>query len=160
MSKLTKIFIGVFLLIIITGVVQAKQIATQKVSAVQETVEPEPAPLSPIEYADKYATQYGIDLALFKKVMWCESNNEPTAVGDSGKARNVLQFHKGTFIDYSKKLGKDMDYNSYKDQTELGAYMFSIGQARHWTSYRAIMNGGVYTFTDSEGKTHTVHCKL
>lgn len=116
--------------------------------------------LSPVDYAELYASQYQIDESVFKKVMWCESNNNPDAIGDNGKAKNVYQFHKQTFDSYSKKVGEGLDYNSYHDQIKTAAYMFSIGQARQWTTYRAIMNGGVYIFTDRNGITHTVHCKL
>lgn len=127
---------------------------------IQQVVAPIEVTLSPVEYADKYATQYQIDSRVFKKVMWCESNNDPNAVGDSGKAKNVLQFHEQTFVSYAKKIGGILDYDSYHDQIKVGAYMFSIGQARQWTTYRAIMNGGIYIFTDSKGITHTVKCKL
>lgn len=116
--------------------------------------------LTPVEYATKYSQYYGIDESVFKKVMWCESNNKPYKVGDGGRARNVLQFHKGTFDSYAKKLGEPLDYDSYHDQIKLGAYMFSIGEANHWTAYRAIKNGGTYSFYSTLLERHyTVTCK-
>lgn len=95
--------------------------------------------LSPVEYVDKYASQYQIDASVLKKVMWCESSNNPNAVGDHGLAKNVMQFHKTTFDSYSDKLGESLDYDSYKDQIKLAAYMFSIGQEKHWTCYSKII---------------------
>lgn len=94
--------------------------------------------LTPVEYADKYTQQYGVDPTVFKKVMMCESGNNPTAVGDGGLAINVMQFHKQTFDTYSLILGEDLNYNSYKDQIKLAAYMFSIGQQHQWTCYHKV----------------------
>lgn len=96
-------------------------------------------PLSPVEYADKYAAQYKVDASLLKKVMWCESSNNPKAIGDGGLAKNVMQFHKPTFDSYSNKLGEELSYDSYKDQIKLAAYMFSIGEAHHWTCYKKVI---------------------
>lgn len=143
------------------GDVNKDILTTQTVEAVEEApIKEVEAILSPVQYADKYAAQYGIDPVVFKKVMWCESSNDPNAVGDSGKARNVLQFHKDTFDTYSKQIADGLNYDSYKDQIQVGAYMFSIGQARHWTAYRAYMNGGSWTFWSSKlQKNITVYCK-
>ncbi len=95
--------------------------------------------LSPIEYADKYALQYKIDGNLLKKVMWCESSNNPKAIGDHGLANNVMQFHKPTFDSYSKSLGESLNYDSYQDQIKLAAYMFSIGEEKNWTCYSKLV---------------------
>lgn len=97
--------------------------------------------LSPIEYADKYTIQYGVDSNIFKKVMYCESKNNPNPPGynDGGKAYGVMQFHKQTFDTYSKKLGEELDYYSAQDQIKLAAYMFSINQQKHWTCYTKIV---------------------
>lgn len=94
--------------------------------------------LSPVEYVDKYAEQYGVDSQVLKKVMFCESSNNPKAVGDGGRARNVMQFHKPTFDSYSKKFGEVLDYNSYHDQIKLASYMFSEGEESHWTCFKKV----------------------
>lgn len=112
-----------------------KSVKEEPVIVVEENVI-----LTPTEYADKYTLQYGVDPVIFKKVMKCESSNNPKAVGDGGRAKNVLQFHRPTFDGYAKKLGEELDYNSYHDQIKLGAYMFSIGEQKHWTCYK-IVNG-------------------
>lgn len=139
MSKFSKIFSVLTIAILLTSVVHGKQIQTTTVLADEVVAQAEPEiPLSPVEYADKYAAQYGIDANVFKKVMWCESSNNPYAIGDSGLARNVMQFHKSTFISYEKKLGIDLNYDSYKDQIQLAAYMFSIGEQRQWTCYHRV----------------------
>lgn len=35
----------------------------------------------------------------------CESNGDPKAIGDNGRARTQWQFHAGTFLTYGKKYG-------------------------------------------------------
>lgn len=161
MSKFSKIFSVFVIAILLTSVVHGKQFQPVEVKADQVMAQPEPeVPLSPTEYADKYAAQYQVDASVFKKVMWCESNNRQESKGDNGRAIGVYQFHKGTFDMYSKKLGKTLDINSYQDQIELAAYMFSIGEARQWTAYRAIINGGTYSFYSNLLDKHfTVTCK-
>lgn len=99
--------------------------------------------LSPIAYADKYAEQYQIDASVFKKVMFCESGNNPNAVGDKGLAKNVMQFHKSTFDLYSKQFYNifeiKLDYNSYHDQIELATWMWSNNQQSNWTCYHKVV---------------------
>lgn len=158
MSKLyfTILFFAIALLVILPFEVKEVKAESEQI-AVQQEVE---LILTPVEYATKYSQYYGIDESVFKKVMWCESHNNPDASGDGHKAKNVFQFHKGTFDSYAKKLGEPLDYNSYHDQTKLAAYMFSIGEANHWTAYRAIMNGGTYSFYSTLLERHyTVTCK-
>ena len=140
MSTFSKIFSVLAIAILLTSVVHGKQSQRQEVKSEEVTIQIEPEiPLSPLEYADKYAAQYGIDANVFKKVMFCESSNNPKAVGDGGRARNVMQFHKPTFDAYAKKYGEELDYNSYHDQIELAAYMFSKGQQGHWTCYSKVI---------------------
>lgn len=112
---------------------------SDQVLPVQKPVEEKQ--LTVIDMADKYAMQYGVDASVLKKVMYCESQNKPNPKGynDGGRAFGIMQFHKQTFQGYSKKLGEDLDYYSYHDQIKLAAYMFSIGQQRHWTCYDKVM---------------------
>ncbi len=120
-----------------------------------------PIVLSPSEYAEQYALQYGVDPKILKKVMQCESGgNIHTKAGDGGRAKGVMQFHEPTFLGYEKKLGIDLDYMSYEDQIHLAAYMISKGQGNQWTTYRALMNGGSYTFFYKQEQRYiTVYCK-
>jgi hypothetical protein len=135
--KRNLIIIGLSILgiaLLLTTVVHSDQepIETFEVEVVKEEI------LTPTQYADKYAEQYGIDVSVFKKVMFCESSNNPKAVGDGGRAKNVMQFHRPTFDSFSKRYGKELDYNSYKDQIELATWMFSKGYQGHWTCYKII----------------------
>lgn len=82
-----------------------------------------------------FSVVYGASTDELTKVMKCESNFNPKAVGDGGKARNVYQYHKPTFDAFSKDFGEQLDYNSYYDQIKLTAWAFSKGKSykRHWT---------------------------
>ena len=166
MSKFSTIFSVFVIAILLTSVVHGKQIQTvTEVKAEEITVQPEPeVPLSPVSYTDKYTSQYGVDIKVFKKVMWCESDNNPKAhnkTDPNGGSFGIMQFQTRTFYSYAKKIKlENPDISNVEDQIQVASYMFSIGEAKQWTTYRAIMNGGVYTFTTKQGKVHTVRCKL
>jgi len=156
MSKLKYIICGLIVAVITLSTLVYAEKRPEPEENVVEVIEI----LSPSGYVDKYAKQYGVDANILEKVMLCESNgNINVKRGDGGLARGVMQFHEGTFNRYSREVGEGLSYDSYKDQIQVAAYMFSIGQARQWTTYRALMNGGVYVFTDRKGVTHTVRCK-
>jgi hypothetical protein len=132
------IIIGLMILSIaalLTTVVHSDQEPIETVKPVEVVKE---EILTPTQYADKYAEQYGINASVFKKVMFCESGNNPKAVGDGGRAVSVMQFHRPTFDSFSKRYGKELDYYSYKDQIELAAWMFSKGHQGHWTCYKIV----------------------
>ena len=116
--------------------------------------------LSIDEQIDHYATLYGVDNSLIKKIVQCESNYKTTAIGDGGRARGLLQYHQGSFERHEKLFGEDLDYHSSHDQIKLGTFAISKGMGREWTSYRAIMNGGEYSFYSKLlQKNFTVRCK-
>lgn len=131
MNKI-RLYLGVFALaIIIPSFTHSDQ-----VPITQPTVA-----LSPVEYADIYTEQYGVDSNVFKKVMFCESGNnpEPRGYNDGGKAYGIMQFHKETFDTYSKQLGEVLDYHSSMDQIKLAAYMFSIKKQTQWSCYSKVV---------------------
>ncbi len=118
---------------LLTSIVHSDQEPIQVVpEPVKETI------LTPVQYADKYAMQYSVDANLFKKVMYCESSNNPKAIGDSGLARNVMQFHQATFNAYAKLMGQELDYNSYHDQIKLATWMWSKNLQYHWTCFKLV----------------------
>ncbi len=96
----------------------------------EQWVDPQPS-----QVISKYANEYNIDPVLLEKVMKCESSGNQNAIGDGGKARNVMQFHEPTFNQFEKQLGEDLNYNSMHDQIKLSAYMFSKGKQSHWTCF-------------------------
>lgn len=58
------------------------------------------------------------------KLAYCESRNNPLAVGDGGLARGTLQFHENTFVGFAVKYGlypyaeKEEIKNFYLDSEE------------------------------------------
>ncbi len=89
-------------------------------------------------YADAYNTDYTELLAVAK----CESGLKVNAVGDSGRAYSILQFHKSTFESWEKKLGENLDYYNFQHQIKLGAWAFSQGEKYKddWTCWRNLYN--------------------
>ena len=65
-----------------------------------------------------------------------ESNGNPEAIGDNGKAYGILQFWQSTFNFYAEKYGLDLDYNSAEDQIILASEMLKRNPAsiRNWSA--------------------------
>lgn len=116
---------------------------------------------APIEVIQKYSDEYKIDANLLYSVLYCESRLDPqTKSGDSNRSHGIAQIKDGTWESLEKRLGHELDKKSYLDAIRLTAYAFSINEGRNWTPYRAIKNGGSYTFTNVHtGKEQTVYCK-
>jgi hypothetical protein len=114
---------------------------------------------------DHFAKLYGVDGSIVSKVIECESEGRHYAEngmiqGDGGLSMGIAQFQKSTFERMEKKLGEDLNYESSFDQIKLLSFAISQGWGREWTAYRAIMNGGTYSFYSRQLNKHfTVHCK-
>lgn len=112
-----------------------------------------------------FANLYGVDSRLVSKVIECESDGQHEAVGDGGRSRGIGQFQKPTFESleelYFKEYNEYLDYESEFDQIKLLTWSIANGHGRNWTAYRAIKNGGTYTFYSKQMKRwYTVYCKL
>lgn len=126
----------------------------------EQVVIPEPIHLTQSEVIQKYSNIYAVSAETLTKVMMCESNLDNSKIGDNGLAIGIAQFHQPTFDNFSKQLGEDLDIKNEEHQIKLMAYAFSKGDANHWTAYRALKNGGTYTFYSKKlGKWFTVICK-
>lgn len=115
--------------------------------------------------ADYFAKLYGVDSQIVDRVLDCESDYVHTAKGDGGRSKGIAQIQKPTWdwmeAQYYKEWGEHLDYLSSHDQIKLLAYQISKGNGNNWTSYRAIKNGGKYSFWSNQMKKHyTVYCKL
>ena len=113
------------------------------------------------ELAKYFADYYGADYRDFYSTGWCESGWNPEAQGDGKRANNVLQIHQPTFNQWAKEMGEELDYNSTYDHIKVGAWAFAQGESyrRAWTAYRALENGGTYSFYSKLLDKHfTVHC--
>lgn len=82
----------------------------------------------------------GLDLdPLIKCLIKHESNGNPNAIGDNGKAFGVLQFHLPTFEYFKHRYG--LDYLQYEDpQDQILLANLIIGEdfnnVKHWTTYK------------------------
>jgi hypothetical protein len=80
--------------------------------------------------AEKIAL-YGGNFYELYKVIECESSWKYNAVGDSGEAFGLLQFHKPTFDKFCKG-----EYKNPFDQIDCVIEMFNKGLQRHWTCFK------------------------
>jgi len=128
------------------------------------SVEPDIIELTLEEKAIISANKHGVDSLMVAQIVKCESNWKVDAVGDRGLSYGVAQFQVPTFNRmakvYKEELGYDLSYTSPEDQIELLSFAISKGWGREWTAYRAIKNGGRYSFYSNQLKQHfTVHCR-
>lgn len=88
------------------------------------------------------AAIYGVDPEILLAVAWCESRGNPLAVGDNGASWGIFQFAAGTFLANARRAGLPYeDANLRMDvaaSAMTAAYMFSIGEAKHWTCARML----------------------
>ena len=140
-----------FLLIVVPLVAFAKPLTTKELEIKE---------LSISMQIDYFAVLYGIDSSVVSKVIQCESEGKVTAMGDGGRSYGIAQFQKETFLRMEKKLGEDLNYDSAYDQIKLLSFAISEGWGNEWTTYRAIQNGGKYSFYSKQLKKHfTVICR-
>jgi len=112
-----------------------------------------------------FSNLYGVDNRIVDKVIDCESDYNPSAKGDGGHSNGIAQIQKPTWnwmeLQYFKEWGEHLDYQSSHDQIKLLAYQISKGNGINWTTYRALMNGGTYSFWSKQNnKYYTIVCKL
>jgi soluble lytic murein transglycosylase-like protein len=86
-------------------------------------------------WVQQYAKEYGVKDTDLLSVGICESSFNQKAVGDHGLARGIFQFHPDTWIRYEKKIGFQLDRESFKDQARLASFAFSIGGQREWSCW-------------------------
>lgn len=94
----------------------------------------EPVDIEYYDYlAEKYAEKYGAGINWLKRVRFCESGNNH--LNDKNpKCKGLYQFMPSTFYANAKRIGlENPDLWSADNQTEVAAYMQSIGQQGQWT---------------------------
>jgi len=121
-----------------------------------------PLDLDPQQQVVYFSNLYGGNPDIALKVMDCESSGSHSAKGDGGRSNGIFQFQKSSFERMEKDFGEDLNYTSQYDQIKLASYALASKKYQNeWTSFRAIMNGGKYSFYSSQMKRHyTIYCKL
>jgi hypothetical protein len=75
-----------------------------------------------------------------------ESQNNPTAVGDGGKAAGAYQIHRRYWADATKFLGVEWDYRKARDPDKarqvVRAYLRHYGKGKSLLDMARIHNGG------------------
>jgi len=111
------------------------------------------------------APLFNQDPFLIKKIIYCESSGKISS-HDGGRGTNITGIHDTTFDywlkEYTKETGETLNKDSSYDQIKMMSFAFSLGEdyRRQWTTYRAYINGGTYTFYSSlMGRTYTSTCK-
>ena len=74
-------------------------------------------------------------------VIQCESSWKPNAVGDSGLAYGILQYHRPTFDNFCKG-----DYYNPYDQIDCAISMFQNNLKNHWSCFRQLVSSDVPHF--------------
>lgn len=109
---------------------------------------------------DYFSDLYGTDSNLIKKVMECESNGDHSNISDGGRSKGIFQFQKPTFLWMEKEFGEDLNYESQFDQIKLATWAIANGYGSNWTAWRAIQNGGTYSFYSNQlHRSFKVTCK-
>lgn len=92
-----------------------------------------------------FASKHGLsdeDAELMKKVVFCESSNNPKAFNphdpNSG-SKGIAQFQDATFAHYAKEVGLvDPDVWNPFHSLDVMAYMFSKNEHGQWSCYKMV----------------------
>lgn len=157
--KLSLIVIWLFLTIL--PILHTNSETNTNINPVVEVKEPTPTLEEIIQNVSHLFNQ---DPKLIKKIIYCESEGK-ISNHDNGKGFNVTGIHDTTFNywlkSYQKENGETLDINSTYDQIKMMSWAFSQGDSyrNQWTTYVAYINGGSYTFYNSESKKYlTARC--
>jgi hypothetical protein len=88
-----------------------------------------------INYIEKYAEEYGVSVRYLTCIAREESRFNSEAVGDSGKARGVYQFHLGTWQSFRRQMGLSTEdlRTDEEEATRTTAWAISKNLDGHWS---------------------------
>lgn len=87
---------------------------------------------------EKYSEEFNYSEKMAKDIASCESDLRPNVYGDGGKAYGVYQFHKPTFIMFSKQKGEKLDYYDTEDNIKLAIWALANNKENHWSCYKKV----------------------
>ena len=72
--------------------------------------------------------------AVIKRIIFCESSNNPNAKNPNSSARGLLQVIESSERECEKALGRKLDMYNPADNLACGRYLYENGGLRHWVS--------------------------
>ncbi len=87
------------------------------------------------ELTEFYGNKFEVEPSYLRCIIWFESRNDAEAVGDSGKAVGLCQFHLGTFLGFRKQMGLSQE-DLRRDKAEsvkVLAWAISKNYDHHWS---------------------------
>ena len=93
---------------------------------------------TPQQIIRQFAYLYGVPEKLALCIAKNESGFRADAVGDSGLAVGILQFHRGTFLMFQKKMGlkQSDDRTDVVESARVAMWAIANGYGKHWSTYR------------------------
>ena len=98
-------------------------------------------PPSAAKIIHKWADYYGVDKDLAVRIAHAESGLNCKVQNKKSSAGGLFQFINSTFLSTQKRLGKPQDISRKYDCNEnaqLGIYLLSKGELRHWNASRSV----------------------
>lgn len=87
------------------------------------------------EYVDKYATLYGVNATLMRRIIQAESGGNPYAKNSVSTASGCAQFTRATYTEYFQRTGEEWvsPFNAETNVKAL-AWFISQGEIRRWNA--------------------------
>jgi len=98
-----------------------------------EAVETPIEEVTPDYLIEKAASKYGVSQAKMTRVLECESDLDPKAVGDFGQSIGISQIHLPSHPEITRTQAEDMAFS-----IDWMAKAWSEGRADQWTCYRLL----------------------
>ncbi len=83
-----------------------------------------------------YSALYGVSNEKLTKVLTCESNLNPRAVGDNGTSYGIAQIHLSSHKDISKEEALNPDF-----AIRWTAQQFALNKQNMWTCWKVAQDG-------------------
>jgi soluble lytic murein transglycosylase-like protein len=87
------------------------------------------------ELINEYSEKYQVRADLVRCIIFNESGFRATAVGDSGKAVGLAQFHLGTWQSFRKQMGESQEDLRKDPEESIKTLVWALSQGynNHWT---------------------------
>ena len=93
-----------------------------------------PPPLSVVGLISAYSAFYGVSSSTLYKVLNCESQMNPGAIGDNGTSFGIAQIHLPAHPDITKQEALDPNF-----AIPWTALQFSLGRQKMWSCYTKLV---------------------